>query len=62
VNVIWRDDDTPSRSETRCRSDWLFASSQSGDDTVYSSHCPSGLGAGEPALRKCCMSRKVMAR
>jgi hypothetical protein len=62
VKVSWRVDETPRSSETRWMSVWRFASFQSGVDSVYSSHLPSGLGVGEPICFMCCMSRNVIAR
>src|SRR5687768_12794318 len=62
VKVSWRVDDTPRSSDTTWISVCRFASFQSGVDTVYSSHLPSGLGVGDDTCLMCCMSRKVMGR
>ena len=62
VNVICLVDASPSLIETRKMSVWRLAWLQSGVESVYNSHLPSGLGVGEPISRCSCRSRKVIGR
>src|SRR5688572_17158421 len=62
VTVMRRELGTPLARETRWMSLCDLAVCQSGVVTVCRSHLPSGLGAGDPNDRCCCMSRNVIGR